>query len=84
MDICADLKNPYNNFLYLFKGSFLYFIWLFFVFYLQIYNECPMAYKDMSDIVANIGPTAEIIKIIRPVYNFKDGEEEPSSKRKRR
>lgn len=47
-------------------------------------DECPMAYKDMSDIVANIGPTAEIIKTIRPVYNFKAGEEEPSAKRKRR
>lgn len=34
-------------------------------------DECPMAYKDMSAIVDNIGPTAEIIKIIRPVYNFK-------------
>ena len=37
-------------------------------------DECPMAYKDMSAIVDNIGPTAEIIKIIRPVYNFKAGE----------
>lgn len=34
-------------------------------------DECPMAYKDMSDIVNNISPTAEIYKIIRPVYNFK-------------
>ena len=37
-------------------------------------DECPMAYKDMSDIVENIGPTAEIVKIIKPVYNFKAGE----------
>lgn len=37
-------------------------------------DECPMAYKDMSAIVENIGPTAEIIKIIKPVYNFKAGE----------
>ena len=37
-------------------------------------DECPMAYKDMSDIVENIGPTAEIVKIINPVYNFKAGE----------
>lgn len=39
-------------------------------------DECPMAYKDMQDIVENIGPTAEIVEIIRPVYNFKAGEEE--------
>ena len=34
-------------------------------------DESPMAYKTMDDIVANIGPTAEIIKIIKPIYNFK-------------
>ena len=34
-------------------------------------DESPMAYKDMTDIVNNIGPTAEIIRVIRPVYNFK-------------
>ncbi len=39
-------------------------------------DESPMAYKGMSDIVDNIGPTAEIRKIIRPVYNFKAGGEE--------
>jgi hypothetical protein len=33
-----------------------------------------MAYKSMDAIVSNIGPTAEILKIIRPVYNFKAGE----------
>lgn len=37
-------------------------------------DECPMAYKDMTDIVNNIGPTADIIKIIKPAYNFKAGE----------
>lgn len=37
-------------------------------------DECPMAYKNMDDIVNNITPTAEIIKIIKPVYNFKAGE----------
>lgn len=34
-------------------------------------DESPMAYKDMSEIVAQIGPTAEIIQRIRPVFNFK-------------
>lgn len=38
-------------------------------------DECPMTYKSINDIVDNIGPTAEIIKIIKPVYNFKAGEE---------
>ena len=37
-------------------------------------DECPMAYKDMSDIVDNIGPTADIVKVIKPIYNFKAGE----------
>lgn len=37
-------------------------------------DECPMAYKDMRDIVDNIGPTADIMKIIKPIYNFKAGE----------
>ena len=38
-------------------------------------DECPMAYKGMEDIVKNIGPTAEIVSVIKPVYNFKAGEE---------
>lgn len=39
-------------------------------------DECPMAYKNMDDIVGNIGGTAEITDIIKPVYNFKAGSEE--------
>ena len=39
-------------------------------------DECPMAYKPMEAIVDNIAPTAQIEQIIRPVYNFKAGEEE--------
>jgi RNA-splicing ligase RtcB len=34
-------------------------------------DECPMAYKPMESIERNIGPTAEIVKHIVPVYNFK-------------
>jgi len=34
-------------------------------------DECPMAYKSMEDIVKNITPTAEIVKVIKPLYNFK-------------
>lgn len=37
-------------------------------------DECPMAYKSMDDIVKNIGATARIEKIIKPVYNFKAGQ----------
>lgn len=37
-------------------------------------DECPMAYKTMEHIVSNISPTADIIKIIKPIYNFKAGE----------
>lgn len=39
-------------------------------------DECPMAYKGMEDILENIGPTAEVEEIIRPIYNFKAGAEE--------
>jgi len=34
-------------------------------------DESPMAYKSIDEIVANIGPTAEIIARIKPIYNFK-------------
>lgn len=39
-------------------------------------DECPMAYKDMKDIVDNIGPTVVIAAIVKPIYNFKAGDEE--------
>ncbi|PKR85769.1 RtcB family protein [Heyndrickxia camelliae] len=38
-------------------------------------DEAPMAYKRMKDILDNIGDTVEIIKVIKPVYNFKAAEE---------
>lgn len=34
-------------------------------------DEAPEAYKPMQEIVANIGDTVDIIKIIKPIYNFK-------------
>ncbi len=40
-------------------------------------DECPMAYKNMSDIVQNITETAEIVDVLKPIYNFKAGEESP-------
>lgn len=36
-------------------------------------DECPMAYKGIDDILGNIGDTAEIVDIIKPIYNFKAG-----------
>ena len=36
-------------------------------------DECPMVYKSMADIVNNISPTVDIVKIIKPIYNFKAG-----------
>ena len=37
-------------------------------------DESPMAYKGMEEIIAQIGPTADIVDQIRPVYNFKAAE----------
>ena len=39
-------------------------------------DECPMAYKGMEDILDDIGPTTDVVKIIRPIYNFKPGDED--------
>lgn len=39
-------------------------------------DECPMAYKGMEDILTNIGPTADVVSVIKPVYNFKAGDED--------
>lgn len=37
-------------------------------------DESAMAYKPADEIIGNIGPTAEIINIVKPVYNFKASE----------
>jgi len=37
-------------------------------------DEAPFAYKPMDEITANIADTAEIIQIIKPLYNFKAAE----------
>ncbi|MBP5430784.1 RtcB family protein [Ruminococcus sp.] len=41
----------------------------------QTLDECPMAYKSMKDIVDNICDTVEINEVIKPIYNFKAGDE---------
>lgn len=38
-------------------------------------DESPMAYKPMEEIIENIKDTVEIIDVIKPIYNFKAGEE---------
>ena len=37
-------------------------------------DEAPMVYKPMQEIIDCIGETVEIIKIIKPIYNFKASE----------
>ena len=37
-------------------------------------DESPMAYKPMEEILENIKDTVEVIKLIKPVYNFKASE----------
>ena len=37
-------------------------------------DESPMAYKNMDEIIKNIGPTADIVCRIKPIYNFKAAE----------
>ena len=37
-------------------------------------DESPMVYKPMEEIVENIKDTVDIIKVIKPIYNFKASE----------
>lgn len=37
-------------------------------------DESPMAYKSMDEIVNNIKDTVDIVKVIKPIYNFKSSE----------
>ncbi len=45
-------------------------------------DESPGAYKPMAEIMANIKETVDIVKRIRPIYNFK-ASENASDKRRR-
>ena len=37
-------------------------------------DEAPMAYKPSEKIVEQIAPTVDVIKVIKPIYNFKASE----------
>ena len=37
-------------------------------------DEAPFAYKPMDEILSNIGDTADVVKTIKPLYNFKAAE----------
>ncbi|MBR6186278.1 MAG: RtcB family protein [Clostridia bacterium] len=39
-------------------------------------DESPFAYKPIEEIVANIEPTARILSRLKPIYNFKAGDED--------
>jgi RNA-splicing ligase RtcB len=41
---------------------------------LSTLDESPRAYKPMDEILENIKDTVEVIKIIKPIYNFKAAE----------
>lgn len=44
-------------------------------------DECPMVYKPMDEIVSQIHDTVDIVKIIKPIYNFKAGDAPKKEKR---
>jgi hypothetical protein len=38
-------------------------------------DEAPFAYKDMQEVIENSSDTMTVVKTIKPLYNFKAGEE---------
>ncbi len=40
---------------------------------LSTIDESPMAYKPMESIIEKIQPTVDVVKRIKPIYNFKSG-----------
>lgn len=41
---------------------------------METIDEAPMVYKSMQEIIDNIQDTVEVVKIIKPIYNFKASE----------
>ena len=37
-------------------------------------DEAPFAYKPMEEIITNVGDTVDIVKTVKPLYNFKAAE----------
>ena len=37
-------------------------------------DEAPFAYKPMEEIINNVDDAVEIVKILKPIYNFKAAE----------
>ena len=37
-------------------------------------DESPMAYKNIDEIIENVAPSVDIVRRIRPIYNFKANE----------
>ena len=37
-------------------------------------DECPMVYKPMDEIIANIADTVDVVNIIEPIFNYKAAE----------
>ena len=37
-------------------------------------DECPLAYKNMDEIIKHIHDTVDIIQVVKPIYNFKASE----------
>jgi len=34
-------------------------------------DESPMAYKEMNEIIENTKEAIDVVKVIKPLYNFK-------------
>jgi len=47
----------------------------------QTLDECPMAYKSIEEIMGHISPTVRVDSRLRPIYNFKAGENERRRKK---
>ena len=45
---------------------------------LDMIDEAPMVYKPMQEIIDNIKDTVDIVKIVKPIYNFKASDKERS------
>jgi RNA-splicing ligase RtcB len=47
-------------------------------------DEAPDAYKSMEEIMSQIGDTVDVLKVIKPVYNFKAADEPKFWEKKRK